>query len=154
MNRVRPTTILLLAAIVAYLASWLAPVFSTPIVWAPDPVTLFTPAPGTETYRGYRVFWTVLGLLWSPDGPEGWKDALNFARYIASSLTNVVFLVAVTALLSGWLRALPALQWLVLACAVLDLYWWFEMDHLQIGYYLWIAAFFLLFVAMARRSGA
>jgi len=149
MNRVRPTTILLLAAIVAFLASWLAPVLS-----APDPATVIAPASGNVTYRGYRVFWTVLGLLWSPDGPEGWKDALNFALYIASSLTNVVFVAAVIARLAGWLRALPALQWLVLASAVLDLYWLFEMDHLQIGYYLWIAAFFLLFVAMARRSGA
>ena len=149
MSRVRPTTILLLAAMVAFLASWLAPVLS-----APDPATVIAAAPGNVTYRGYRVFWTVLGLLWSPDGPEGWKDALNFALYIASSLTNVVFVAAVIARLAGWLRALPALQWLVLASAVLDLYWLFEMDHLQIGYYLWIAAFFLLFVAMARRSGA
>jgi hypothetical protein len=148
MSRVRPTTVLLLAAALAFLAAWLAPVFS-----APDPATLFTTAPGNVTYRGYRVFWTVLGLLWSPEGPEGWKDALSFTLYVASSLTNLVFLAAVSALLAGWLRALPPLQLFVLGAAVLNLYWFFEMSHLQIGYYLWITAFFLLFVAMARRSG-
>jgi len=115
MNRVRPTTILLLAAIAAFLASWLAPVFS-----GPDPSTALTTAVGSTTYRGYRVFWTVLGLLWSPDGPDGWRDTLSFALYVASSLTNLVFVVAVAALLAGWLRAIPALQWLVLASAVLD----------------------------------
>lgn len=148
MKNVRPTTIVLLAAVLAFVAAWLAPVFS-----APDPSTLFTTAQGNATYRGYRVFWTVLGLLWSPEGPAGWKDGLTFALYIASSLTNGVFVAALGALLAGWLRALPSLQWLVLASGVLNLYWFFEMKHLQIGYYLWIAAFFLLFVAMARRSG-
>ncbi|MGH8265360.1 MAG: hypothetical protein ACRET4_17935 [Steroidobacteraceae bacterium] len=149
MSRVRPTTVLLLAAILAFLAAWLAPVFS-----APDPSTLSTAAPANVTYPGYRVFWTVLGLLWSPEGPEDWKDALTFTLYVASSLTNLVFVAALGALLAGWLRALPPLQWLVLGSGVLNLYWFFEMKHLQIGYYLWIAAFFLLFVAMARRSGA
>jgi hypothetical protein len=137
MSSWKPTRVLMIAAGIAFLASWLAPV-----ILVTDNVV----------YRGYRVFWTVLGLLWTPEEFDGWKDGLTFVIYIASALTNLLFVVAVAATLFQWRRLLQGLQWGVLVSAVINLYWLYEMNHLRIGYYLWVAAFFLLFAAMARRS--
>lgn len=141
MTRPRPTTVLLMLAVAAFITSWL-----TPVISAADPATV--------TYRGFRVFWSVVGLLRAHSAVDGWKDGLILTLHIASSLTNGVFVTAVVALLAGWRRALPGLQWLVLIAAVLNFYWFFAMHALRVGYYLWVAAFFLLFGAMARRSAS
>lgn len=149
MTRLKPTDILLVLAILAFAASWFTPVFAMT-----DPATLFTATTSTVSYRGYRVFWTVVSLLWSSSELHGWKDALTFTLYIASALTNVIFVAAVAALLASWRSALAQLQWLVFISGLLDLYWFFEIQHLKVGFYLWIVAFFLLFAAMARRSAS
>jgi hypothetical protein len=143
----KPTTVMLVGAAIAFAASWFAPV-----VAFPDASTWFSSAPQTDVYAGWRTFWVVLGLLWAPKGPEDWSDLFSFAIYVASALTNFIFLLAFVAVFSRWNALLRPLQWAVLVAGALDLYWLFSVDHLMIGYYLWVVSFFLLAAAMARRS--
>ena len=135
MTRMKPTTVLLAAAALAFIASWFAPVTVQ-----------------DHGYAGWAAFWTVLQLLWSPPQLGAWSDRLVFAVWIATALTNILFVAVFIALIAARRALFRGLKWLVLAAAAVDLYWFFGIDRLKIGYYLWISSFFLLFAAMARRS--
>jgi hypothetical protein len=135
MANVKPATVLLAAAAIAFVASWFAPVTVQ-----------------DRGYAGWEAFRTILQVLWSPAQFGGRSHRLVTAIWISTALTNVVFIAAFIAVVTSWRTWIRGLKWAVLAAAALDLYWYFGMDHLKIGYYLWVASFFVLFAAMARRS--
>jgi len=148
-SRPQPTRLLLLAAVLAWLASWFSPTIALPDCAAGGASLdhwLSTNCSGAQVFR------IVIRLLWTKPNVDGWREGMELVVYVASALTNLLFVVAVAALLGRWHRALPRLQWAVLVAAPLNTYWFFTMDGLKVGYYLWAAAFFLLFGAMARRS--
>ncbi len=152
MIRLKPTRILLLGAVLAWLASWFAPTIALPDCAAPGGQLNNWLSAMSANCSGADVFRMVIRLLWTNPSVDGWREGIEFVVYIASALTNLLFVLAVTALLLGWNRWLPRLQWSVLVAAALNTYWFFAVSGLKCGYYLWAAAFFLLFGAMARRS--
>jgi hypothetical protein len=82
--------------------------------------------------------------------PRAVEDA---APQVLSALTNVVFVVMFTLLMTGKV-ARPGLYFRIgIACFAVDLYWLAEavrhgaLRDLRIGYYAWLAAFALLVLA-------
>lgn len=152
MTRWQPTRVLLLVAVLAWLASWFAPTIALPECAATGGQQNNWLSPMSTDCSGTDAFRIVIRLLWTHPGVDSWREGIELVVYTASALTNLLFVLAVIALLIGWNRWLPRLQWSVLVAAALNTYWFFGMSGLKCGYYLWAVAFFLLFGAMARRS--
>ena len=139
MSRAR---VALLVAIVAHALGWALPVM--------------------DEYRGVHAFRVALSPIWPYEQfhiPAGRLVYLS----AASALTNLVFAVVAIAALAGALqtraRRLVAV-WAVGAATLLNLHWPISMgdsaSDLRVGYYVWIASFVLLLLAvhpaLARRS--
>lgn len=126
--------VLLTGAIVAHLLGWALPVM--------------------DDYRGVHAFRVALSPLWPyekfhiPPGPLVYLS-------IGSALTNVVFAVVAIAALVGAARPRSrqlVAVWVVGAATVLNLHWPISMGDsaggLRVGYYVWIASFVLLLLAV------
>lgn len=130
--------VVLLASILAHALGWALPVM--------------------DDYRGVHAFRVALSPLWPYERsniqfhiPAGRLVYLS----VASALTNVVFAVVAVAALAGALRTRSrqlVAVWVVGAATVLNLHWPVSMGDsaggLRIGYYVWIASFVLLLVAV------
>jgi hypothetical protein len=125
---------LLLAAIVAHALGWALPVM--------------------DDYRGVHAFRVALSPLWPyekfhiPPGPLVYLS-------IGSALTNFVFAAVAIAALAGAMRTRArqlVAVWVVGAATVLNLHWPISMGDsaggLRAGYYVWIASFVLLLLAV------
>ena len=131
MSRAR---VVLLVSIVAYALGWALPVM--------------------DDYRGLHAFRIALSPLWPYEQfhiPSGRLVYLS----VASALTNLVFAVVAIAALAGAMqtrsRQLVAV-WVLGAATLLNLHWPISMGDsagdLRSGYYVWIASFLLLLLAV------
>ena len=126
--------VLLIAALVAHALGWILPVI--------------------DDYRGVHAFRVALSPVWPYERfhiPSGRLVYLS----VASAATNVVFAVVAIAALAGAVgsRARERLAvWIVAAAALLNLHWPLSMGDsgadLRAGYYVWIASFVLLLLAV------
>jgi hypothetical protein len=125
---------LLLAAIVANLLGWALPVI--------------------DDYRGVHAFRVALSPLWPYEQfhiPSGRLVYLS----VASAATNVVFALVAIAAAAGAVgsRGRQRLAvWILGAAAILNLHWPLSMGDsgadLRAGYYVWVASFVLLLLAV------
>jgi hypothetical protein len=121
------------AAVLAFVGGWVLPV--------------------VDDYRGWQAFRVALSPAWPYENFrfDAWYDA---ALTVASSLTNVVFVLALTAVVLR-LNAVRTLTCILLGSMLLDLQWLVragaQFTELGVGYYVWVAAFALL--ALAARAG-
>jgi hypothetical protein len=110
--------------------------------------------PVIDKYRGVHAFRVALSPLWPyeqfhlPAGPLVYLS-------VASAATNVVFVVVASAELAGRIgtRARQRVAvWIVAGCALLNLHWPLSMgdsaSDLRAGYFVWIASFVLLLLAL------
>ena len=128
------TRVALLVSIVAHALGWALPVM--------------------DDYRGLHAFRIALSPIWPYEQfriPSGRLVYLS----VASALTNLVFLVVAIAALAGALNTRSrqlVCVWLVGAATVLNLHWPISMGDsagdLRSGYYVWIASFVLLLLAV------
>ena len=110
--------------------------------------------PVMDDYRGLHAFRIALSPIWPYEQfriPSGRLVYLS----VASALTNLVFLVVAIAALAGALNTRSrqlVCVWLVGAATVLNLHWPISMGDsagdLRSGYYVWIASFVLLLLAV------
>jgi hypothetical protein len=131
MSRAR---VALLVSIVAHVFGWALPVM--------------------DDYRGVHAFRIALSPIWPYEQfriPSGRLVYLS----VASALTNVVFVAVAIAALVGALNTRSrqlVCVWLVGAATVLNLHWPISMGDsagdLRSGYYVWIASFVLLLLAV------
>jgi hypothetical protein len=138
LSRARVT---LLVSIVAHALGWALPVM--------------------DDYRGVHAFRIALSPLWPSEQfhiPAGRLVYLS----VGSALTNVVFVAVAIAALAGAVQTRTrqlVCVWVVGAATVLNLHWPISMGDsagdLRSGYYVWIASFVLLLLAvhpaLARR---
>jgi hypothetical protein len=124
---------LLVAAVLAFVGGWVLPV--------------------VDDYRGWQAFRVALSPAWPYENFrfDAWYDA---ALTIASSLTNVVFVLALAAVTLR-LSATRTLTGILLGAVLLNLQWLVragaQFTELGVGYFVWVAAFPLLALA-ARES--
>ena len=126
--------VLLIAAIVAHALGWVLPVL--------------------DNYRGVHAFRVALSPLWPYEQfhvPAGRLVYLS----VSSAATNAVFaaLVIVAAVGAVHTRSRQRLAvWIVGAATLLNLHWPLTMGSnaadLRIGYYVWVASFVLLLLAV------
>lgn len=126
--------VLLIAAFVANVLGWVLPVI--------------------DDYRGVHAFRVALSPVWPYEQfhiPAGRLVYLS----VASAATNVVFAVVALAAAAGALssRSRERLAvWIVGAATLLNLHWPLSMgdsgSDLRAGYYVWIASFVLLLLAV------
>jgi hypothetical protein len=126
--------VLLIAALLTHALGWILPVI--------------------DDYRGAHAFRVALSPIWPYEQfhiPAGRLVYLS----VGSALTNVVFVIVAIAAAVGAVgsRALQRLAvWIVGAAAVLNLHWPLSMGDsgadLRAGYYVWIASFVLLLLAV------
>jgi len=126
--------VLLIAALVAHALGWALPVI--------------------DDYRGVHAFRVALSPLWPYEQfhiPSGRLVYLS----VASAATNLVFAVVAIAELAGAVRTRSRQRlavWTVGACALLNLHWTLTMGDsasgLRAGYFVWIASFVLLLLAV------
>jgi hypothetical protein len=124
----------LLMAVVAHVLGWILPVF--------------------QDYRGIHAFRVALSPVWPYEHfhiPPGRLVVLS----VGSAATNVVFVAAAIAVWAGLVatRARQRLAvWVVGAAVLLNLHWPLSMGDsasgLRAGYYVWIASFVLLLLAV------
>jgi len=125
---------LLIAAIVANVLGWVLPVI--------------------DDYRGVHAFRVALSPLWPYEQfhiPAGRLVYLS----VASAATNVVFAIVALAAAVGAVGSRMRQRlavWIVGAAALLNLHWPLSMGDsggdLRVGYYVWIASFVLLLLAV------
>ena len=132
----------LLVAIVAHALGWALPVI--------------------DDYRGFHAFRIALSPLWPYEHfhiPSGRLVYLS----VGSALTNVVFVALAIAALAGAMHTRSRQRvavWVLGAATLLNLHWPISMGDsagdLRSGYYIWIASFVLLLLAvhpaLAKRS--
>jgi hypothetical protein len=125
---------LLLAAVVAHVLGWILPVF--------------------QDYRGLHAFRAALSPVWPYEHLEIPSGRLVFLS-VGSAATNIVFITVVIAVWAGLVatRARRRLAvWVVGAATLLNLHWPLSMGDsasgLRMGYYVWIASFVLLLLAV------
>lgn len=130
------TAALLGAAAIAHVLSWLLPVL--------------------DDYVGWQAFRVALTPIVPYDDFSAGRNWQQSAVSFASGMTNILFVLALGALASArsaWLRASP---WVLVAAAILNLYWFVMMGddrrELRIGYYLWVMSFLLLAGAAHLRA--
>ena len=131
MSRAR---VVLLVAIVAHALGWALPVM--------------------DDYRGFHAFRIALSPLWPYEQfhiPSGRLVYLS----VGSALTNVVFAVVAIAALAGAVHTRSRQRvavWVLGAATLLNLHWPISMGDsagdLRAGYYVWIASFVLLLLAV------
>jgi lipopolysaccharide export LptBFGC system permease protein LptF len=106
-----------------------------------------------RVYRGVHAFRVALSPLWPYEQfrmPAGYMTWLS----IASALTNVVFVVMAAYLWPQVARATGSRVGVFVlgGAALLDLHWTVTMQEnaadLAIGYYVWVASFVLLLLAV------
>jgi hypothetical protein len=110
--------------------------------------------PVIDKYRGVHAFRVALSPIWPyeqfhlPAGPLVYLS-------VASAATNLVFVVVAIAELAGAVRTRARQRvavWSVAACALLNLHWPLSMgdsaSDLRTGYFIWIASFVLLLLAV------
>jgi hypothetical protein len=130
--------VLLLVSIVAHAMGWALPVM--------------------DDYRGFHAFRVALSPLW-PYARANVQFHIPAGRLVylsvASALTNVVFVVVAIAALVGALQTRSRQRvavWVVGAATLLNLHWPISMGDsaggLRVGYYVWIASFLLLLLAV------
>jgi hypothetical protein len=126
--------VLLVAAVVAHALGWALPV--------------------VEDYHGVHAFRVALSPLWPYEQfhiPAGRLVYLS----VASAATNVVFVVVAIAAAAGAVGSRARRQlavWIIGTAALLNLHWPLTMGDraadLRIGYYVWVASFVLLLLAV------
>ena len=126
--------VLLIAAIVAHALGWILPVI--------------------DDYRGVHAFRVALSPIWPYERfhiPAGRLVYLS----VASAATNLVFAVVAFAELAGAVQTRSRQRlavWIVGACALLNLHWPLTMGDsasgLRAGYFVWIASFVFLLLAL------
>ena len=105
--------------------------------------------------RGYACFLACWGILWNPDSSDlgGW---LYYSGFV---LTNILFVVLVVALfvtkkarqlrwLGSFILPLYVMSWSIIALVDRKSS---AMRDIKVGYYVWLAAYALLFAAQAIR---
>jgi hypothetical protein len=117
-------------AVAAFVAGWLLPVAGGRAGW--------------EAFRvGLSPVWPYASVRFG-----AWYDG---ALAVASGLTNIVFVLAVFDVLVTRRVRGSVVAVVLLACAAVDLQWLVragdQAGRLQIGYYVWLAAFLLLALA-------
>lgn len=126
-------SILVIAAVLAFVGGWVLPVI--------------------DDHRGWQAFRVALSPVW-PYENFGFDAWYNAALTVASALTNAVFLLVLAAVSLRLNVAARTLTWILLGALLLDLHWLVragaQFTELGVGYYVWIAAFPLL--ALAARS--
>jgi hypothetical protein len=146
-RRMSRAYVVLLVAIVAHALGWALPVM--------------------DDYRGVHAFRVALSPLWPyqrgdtqfhiPAGPLVYLS-------VASALTNLVFAAVAIAALAGAVQTRVSQRvaaWGIAAATLLNLHWPISMGDsagdLRSGYYVWIASFVLLLLAvhpaLAKRAG-
>ena len=134
--------IVLLGAIVAHALGWALPVI--------------------DEFRGFHAFRVTLSPLWPYqhfDIKPAWLAYLS----VASAFTNVLFVVIAIAAFAGAVQTRSRRRvavWILAAATLLNLHWPISMGDsagdLRAGYYVWIASFVLLLLAvhpaLAKRS--
>jgi hypothetical protein len=125
---------LLLAAVIAHALGWVLPVM--------------------DEYRGVHAFRVALSPIWPYQQfhiPAGKLVVLS----VASAATNLVFIVLAIAEGAGAVstRARQRIAvWVIGAVTLLNLHWPLSMGDsatdLRVGYYVWIASFVLLLLAV------
>jgi hypothetical protein len=137
----RPPTrarVVLLVSIIAHALGWVLPVM--------------------DDYRGFHAFRVALSPLW-PYERSGTQFHIPSGRLVylsvASGLTNVVFAMIAIAALAGAAQTRSRQRvavWVVGAATLLNLHWPISMGDsaggLRAGYYVWIASFVLLLLAV------
>jgi hypothetical protein len=131
--RSRTINTLVWLAVAAFLASWFLPVLDDVPGWMAFRYALAPMVP----YRDAG------GLAWEDNVPQ-----------VLSALTNVMFVILVGLWLVKQMFRPGMFVRLALACVLLNLYWfvmaWRDsqgLSGLLYGYYVWMLAFVLLFVA-------
>jgi hypothetical protein len=126
--------VLLVGAIVAHALGWLLPVM--------------------DDYRGLHAFRVALSPLW-PYEPFHIPSGRLVYLSVASAATNLVFAVVAIGALAGLVQARSRQRiavWSVGAATLLNLHWPISMGDsaadLRAGYYIWIASFVLLLLAV------
>jgi len=123
-----------MAAVVAHVLGWVLPV--------------------VDDYRGVHAFRVALSPLWPYEQFHIPSGRLVFLS-VASGATNFVFVAVAVAALAGGVatRSRQRLAvWIVGAATLLNLHWPLSMGDragdLRFGYYVWIASFVLLLLAV------
>ena len=131
----RSRTVLAMIALAALVAGWWLPV-----------------AGGRPGWQAFRV---ALSPVWPYESFTftAWYDA---ALTIASGLTNVVFVLAFVDVVVTRRVGVRSMTVVLLAAALVDLHWLVragaQVAQLQVGYYVWLAAFPLLALAARARA--
>ena len=107
-----------------------------------------------DDYRGVHAFRVALSPIWPYEQfhiPSGRLVYLS----VASALTNVVFAAVAFAALAGAVQTRSGQRvavWIAGAATLLNLHWPITMGNsagdLRSGYYVWIASFVLLLLAV------
>jgi len=110
--------------------------------------------PVMDDYRGVHAFRVALSPIWPYEQfhiPSGRLVYLS----VASALTNVVFAAVAFAALAGAVQTRSGQRvavWIAGAATLLNLHWPITMGNsagdLRSGYYVWIASFVLLLLAV------
>jgi hypothetical protein len=126
--------VVLLVAIVANALGWALPVI--------------------DEFRGFHAFRVALSPLW-PYQRFDIKPAWLAYVSVASAFTNVVFVAIAIAALAGAVQTRSRQRiavWVLAAATLLNLHWPISMGDsagdLRAGYYVWIASFVLLLLAV------
>jgi hypothetical protein len=126
----KPSRIVLLAAIVANVLGWVLPAFDA------------------TGYRGWSAFVAALSALWDFEEFEGVPLWLLILM-VGSALTNFLFVGLTALLLRG--GAAKLVLWGAAAATLLDLHWVYTLEanrrFLEPGYFIWVCSFALLALA-------
>jgi hypothetical protein len=130
----RRKTALLIIAATAFVLGWLLPV--------------------VDDYRGWQAFRVALSPLWPYESFRfsAWYSA---ALTTASGLSNAVFVLAFADAVFTRRVGARLLSLVLFAAAIVNLHWLVragaQFTQLQVGYYVWIAAFPVLAFAARER---
>ena len=134
-------------ALALFTVAWFVPVYDLTVVVRPG---------GKHSLSfGWDALRVALSPVLDPSWPHSFADALQQVFDVASGLTNFVLLPAAGLLLSrrSWRlgRRAESMLW---NCAALNLIWVGEYSSLRVGYYLWVASFAALAIAIRQRRHA
>jgi len=135
------------AAALAYILAWFLPTVYLPDLepWSADSVIV----------TGWEATRAALGPIWRADGSL--DGPLRATLAVASGLSNLLFVVAV--LFAFWRpsRIAPWLPWAIAMAALINTHWLVGdpgfRSSLSAGYYLWLASFVLLTIALFWQRG-
>ncbi|MBC8027594.1 MAG: hypothetical protein H7Y89_16495 [Steroidobacteraceae bacterium] len=120
------------AAAVSWIAAWFLPVI--------------------DDISGWQAFRYAVSSIWAYQGHQS-SEVEDAVPHVLSALSNVAFIILAAHVELGRVTRPGTFLRIAIACLMLNLYWVVQLfrdgsaDDLQIGYYVWLAAFALLVVS-------